>query len=90
MEKILRPSLQPLTGCTHIAIIGTYNKLWVIVKYGDQMEERMTDAIASFWNAAEAGPYKFAGVDLFKKEVIVKYDNSTSKIPITFRHLREF
>ena len=37
--------LQPENGSTHLAIVGTYNKLIAIVRHGENMKERILKAI---------------------------------------------
>jgi hypothetical protein len=40
-----RNQLQPVNGSTHVAIVGTYNKIIGLVKHGPNIMERIDKAI---------------------------------------------
>jgi hypothetical protein len=82
----------PVDGSTHVAIIGTYNKLWAIVRQGENMEERVTKAIRSYLQSERypSGDVLEIEVNKLVATVKTKGSNYTNRKPFIIQHVTEF
>lgn len=75
--------------CTHIAVIGTYNKLWAIVRYGEELEQRIKTAIEAHLTTNDN--LEVLEIDMKKKMAVTQSDSRyQSKLPFSLNHYNEF
>lgn len=87
--------LQPANGSTHLAIVGTYNKVIAIVRHGENMKERIEKAIHNGFTET------VASIDMIKGVVWLEYPTNGNfhhprihipmrKEPIKFEQVKEY
>jgi hypothetical protein len=87
-----RNQLQPVNGSTHVAIVGTYNKVYGFVKHGPNIRERIEKAIVDGIKGTRHPSGSVIYVDL-EKQVITETVSGVayqSKYPFKLEQVIEY